>query len=215
MNASAQGRCYSLDGIVPVVAPGAFVHPTAVLIGDVIVGEGCFVGPHASLRGDFGRIVMEAGSNLQDGCVMHGFPHLDTVVGPGGHVGHGAVLHGCRLEAGAMVGIRSVVMDGAVVGEHAIVAAGSLVKAGVEIPARHLAVGSPATVRRPLTEEEIAWKSEGTRQYQELARRCLASLLPAAPLRVQEAGRRRMPVDDFQPLHLTRTKGKPKGKLRP
>lgn len=195
------GQCYSLDGIVPVVANSAFVHPTAVLIGDVIVGEGCYVGPHASLRGDFGRVVMETGSNLQDSCVMHAFPGCDAVIAAGGHIGHGAVLHGCRIEAGAMVGILSVVMDGAVVGEHAIVAASSFVKAGAEIPARHLAVGRPATVRRPLTEDEITWKNEGTRHYQALARRCRDNLMPTEPLAVPEANRRRMPAIDFQPLH--------------
>lgn len=194
------GQCYSLEGIVPVVAPTAFVHPSAVLIGDVIVGDDCYVGPHASLRGDFGRIVMEAGSNLQDSCVMHAFPGCDTVIAAGGHVGHGAVLHGCRIEAGAMIGILSVVMDGAVVGEDAMVAAGSLVTSGAAIPARHLALGRPASVRRPLTDEEIAWKREGTRHYQDLARRCRASLIPAAPLTTVDDGRRRMPAIDYHPL---------------
>ncbi|HNO13630.1 MAG TPA: phenylacetic acid degradation protein PaaY, partial [Accumulibacter sp.] len=91
-------RVYAIDGIVPVVDPRAFVHPTAVLIGDVIVGPGCYVGPCASLRGDFGRLILERGANLQDSCVMHGFPGTDTVVGEDGHIGHGAVLHGCRVE---------------------------------------------------------------------------------------------------------------------
>ena len=96
--------CYAIDGIGPVVDPTAHVHPSAVLIGDVIVGPGCYVGPAASLRGDFGRLVLEEGSNLQDTCVMHGFPGTDTVLEANGHVGHGAVLHGCRVKRNALVG---------------------------------------------------------------------------------------------------------------
>jgi len=115
--------CYEIDGLVPVIDPSAYVHPTAVLIGDVIVGPRCYVGPAASLRGDFGRLVLHEGSNLQDTCVMHGFPSSDTVVAPDGHIGHGAVLHGCVIERNALVGMNAVVMDEAVIGESSIVAA--------------------------------------------------------------------------------------------
>ncbi len=103
--------CYSIDGVTPVVDPGAYVHPTAVLIGDVIVGPGCYVGPCASLRGDFGRIALHAGANVQDTCVVHGFPLADTVVEEDGHIGHGAVLHACVVRRGALVGMNAVVMD--------------------------------------------------------------------------------------------------------
>ena len=95
-------KVWAINGIVPVIDPSAFVHPSAVLIGDVIVGAGCYVGPAASLRGDFGRLVMRAGSNVQDGCIMHGFPGTDTVVEEDGHVGHGAILHGCIVQRGAL-----------------------------------------------------------------------------------------------------------------
>ena len=115
--------CYSLEGLTPVVDPTAYVHPTAVLIGDVIIGPGCYVGPLAALRGDFGRIILEEGANLQDTCVMHGFPDSDTVVERNGHIGHGAVLHGCRIGADALVGMNAVVMDKAHIGERCIVAA--------------------------------------------------------------------------------------------
>jgi phenylacetic acid degradation protein len=122
-------KVYEIDGIRPVVHPTAYVHPTAVLIGDVIVGPRCYVGPLASLRGDFGRLVLEEGANLQDTCVMHGFPGCDTVVEQDGHIGHGAVLHGCRVGRNAMVGMNAVVMDKAVVGAESIVGAMSFVKA--------------------------------------------------------------------------------------
>src|SRR6476659_1551230 len=157
-------QVYAIDGIVPVVDPSAFVHPTAVLIGDVIVGPRCYVGPLASLRGDFGRLVLEEGANLQDTCVMHGFPGDDTVVEVDGHIGHGAVLHGCRVGRNAMVGMNAVVMDKAIVGEESIVAATSFVKAGMVIGPRSLVMGAPARVVRALSEQDIAWKTYGTRQ---------------------------------------------------
>ena len=109
--------CYSIEGVVPVVDPSAYVHPSAVLIGDVIIGPECYVGPCASLRGDFGRIVLERGANVQDTCVIHGFPQRDTVVEENGHIGHGAVLHSCVVRRDALVGMNAVVMDDAEVCE--------------------------------------------------------------------------------------------------
>ena len=125
--------CYAIDGVIPVVDPTAYVHPSAVLIGDVIVGPGCYVGPCASLRGDFGRLILEAGANLQDTCVMHGFPGTDTVVGKNGHIGHGAVLHGCTVRRDALVGMNAVLMDEAEIGAEAIVAACAFVPAGARV----------------------------------------------------------------------------------
>lgn len=193
-------RVYAIDGIVPVVDPTAFVHPSAVLIGDVIVGPGCYVGPCASLRGDFGRLILEAGANLQDTCVMHGFPGTDTVVEEDGHIGHGAVLHGCRIGRNALIGMNAVIMDNAVVGEASIVAASAFVKAGAVIPPRSLAAGMPAKVIRPLSDEEIEWKSSGTRTYQDLTRRCLATLVETAPLSAVEPDRKRIEIPDVVPL---------------
>jgi phenylacetic acid degradation protein len=146
-------KVYAIDGVVPVIDPAAFVHPTAVLTGDVIVSAGCYVGPCASLRGDFSRLILRAGANLQDNCIMHGFPGSDTVVEEGGHIGHGAILHGCTIKRNALVGMNAVVMD----------------------------CGLPAKLVRPLTEAELAWKIEATAEYHELARRSLASVVEAAP----------------------------------
>jgi len=193
-------RVYAIDGITPVVDPTAYVHPSAVLIGDVIVGPGCYVGPCASLRGDFGRLILERGANLQDTCVMHGFPGTDTVVEEDGHIGHGAVLHGCRVGRNALVGMNAVIMDNAVIGANSIVAASSFIKAGQEIPEGVLVAGLPGRVVRPLSAEEIAWKGEGTKTYQDLTRRCLASLVETAPLTEVEANRRRIEMPDVIPL---------------
>ena len=192
--------CYAIDDVVPVVDPSAYVHPSAVLIGDVIVGPGCYVGPCASLRGDFGRIVLHEGANLQDGCVMHGFPGHDTVVERNGHIGHGAVLHSCIVRADAMVGMNAVVMDDAEIGAQAIVAACAFVPAGMQVPPRSLAACLPAKVRRELSDEEIAWKLEGTRTYQELARRCRHGLREVQPLAAPEAERARVQAPDVRPL---------------
>jgi len=200
-------RVYAIDGIVPVVDPTAYVHPSAVLIGDVIVGPGCYVGPCASLRGDFGRLILASGANLQDTCVMHGFPGTDTVVEENGHIGHGAVLHGCRIGKNALIGMNAVIMDNAVIGEASIVAASAFVKAGQEIPARMLAAGVPARIVRPLSEQEMAWKTDGTRTYQELTRRCLATMLECAPLTAVEAGRRRIEMPEVVPLTELKNRG--------
>ena len=201
-------RVFAIDGIVPVVDPTAFVHPTAVLIGDVIVGPGCYVGPCASLRGDFGRLILEAGANLQDTCVMHGFPGTDTVVGEDGHIGHGAVLHGCRIGRNALVGMNAVIMDNAVIGEATIVAACAFVKAGANIPARSLVAGMPAKVVRELSDEEIVWKGEGTRTYQELTRRCLATMVETAPLAAVETDRKRIHMPEVVPLVELKQRGR-------
>jgi phenylacetic acid degradation protein len=193
---------YALDGVVPVVDPTAFVHPSAVLIGDVIVGPGCYIGPAACLRGDFGHIEIRAGANIQDTCVLHGYPGLGTIVEEDGHVGHGAVLHGCRVERNGLVGMNAVVNDNAVVGDSAIVAAMAFVKAGMVIPPRTIASGVPAKVLRALTDTELAWKAEGTRHYQDLARRSLATMRAVAPLPAPEPGRKRLDLPEMLPLSV-------------
>jgi len=193
-------RVYAIDGIVPVVDPSAYVHPSAVLIGDVIVGPNFYVGPCASLRGDFGRLILERGANVQDTCVMHGFPGTDTVIEEDGHIGHGAVLHGCRIGRNALIGMNAVIMDNALIGESSIVAASAFVKAGAEIPARSLVAGMPAKVIRELSDEEIGWKSAGTRTYQDLTLRCLATMEETTPLEAVEPDRKRIHMPDVVPL---------------
>lgn len=193
---------YSIDGFVPVVSPGAFVHPQASLIGDVRVGERCYIGPCASLRGDFGRIIIGAGSNVQDCCVLHSFPGKDTLLEEEAHVGHGAVLHGCIVRRGALIGIGAIVMDDAVIEEEAFVGAASFVRAGFIVPARKLVTGVPARVVRDLKPEELAWKAAGTREYQQLAMRSLSTLKECAPLAAVEPDRPRFGASSaVVPLH--------------
>jgi phenylacetic acid degradation protein len=181
--------CYAIDGVIPVVSPKAYVHPTAVLIGDVIVEEGAYIGPFAALRADFGGIHIHKNANVQDSCIIHGFPNNVTVVEEFGHIGHGAILHGCRIAKNVLIGMNSVILDEAIIGENTIVGANSTVKAKAEIPANSLVVGSPARVIRRLDEKEIAWKFKGTQQYMDLTLRCLNSLQEVEPLTENSAAR--------------------------
>ena len=193
-------KVYSIEGVTPVVDPSTYVHPSAVIIGDVVIGPDCYIGPNACLRGDFGRILIERGVNIQDCCIVHGFPERDTVVEENGHIGHGAVLHCCRVGRNALVGMNAVVMDKAEVGEASIVAAMAFIKAGTLVPPQSLVAGIPARVVRALTEQEIAWKTEGTVLYQHLARRSLATMTETEALTEVEAGRKRIDLPDIKPL---------------
>ncbi|MHB8667834.1 MAG: phenylacetic acid degradation protein PaaY [Burkholderiales bacterium] len=193
-------KVYSIDGLTPVVHPDAYVHPSAVLIGDVHVGAGVYIGPAACLRGDFGRLVVEAGANIQDCCVVHGFPESDTVIEQDGHIGHGAVIHSARICRNAMVGMNAVVNDNAVVGESAFVAAMAFVKAGMQVPPRTLVAGVPGKVMRALSADELAWKVDATRAYQELTRRSRASLRETVALEAAEPGRKRLSLAEVLPL---------------
>ena len=198
------GRFYAIEGLRPVVHPTAFVHPDAVLIGDVIVGPGVYIAPHASLRGDMGRISVGAVANVQDCCVLHSFPGAQCTVEPWGHIGHAAVLHGCTIGRNALVGMNALVMDGAVVGENAIVAAMAFVSAGFEVPPQTLVAGVPAKVKRELSDEDVAWKRRGTEEYQRLARRSAASLEPCEALVEIEPDRPALRIEPHQPLHIAK-----------
>lgn len=190
-------KVYEFNGLVPVIHPTAFVHADAVLIGDAVVGADCYVAPGASLRGDFGRVELGPGANLQDNCVMHSYPGKSCSVGANGHIGHGAILHGCVIADNAMVGMGAVIMDGATVGEWAVVAALSFVKAGETVPPGMLMAGIPARIVRQLDAAARERKRLGTQTYQLLARQSLATLKPAQPLEAEEPDRPRLSADVF------------------
>ena len=190
---------YAIEDLIPVVEAGSYVHPTAVLIGDVLVGPGCYIGPNAVLRGDFGRIIIGAGANVQDTCVLHGFPGKDCVVEDMGHIGHGAVLHGCHVGADVLVGMNAVIMDNAVIGEKSFIGAAAFVKTGFSCAPGSLVVGNPARVLRPLRADEMEWKREGTLEYQQLARRSLATLREVEPLPAAQPERPRYTGSGFKP----------------
>ena len=197
-------QIYSYDGIVPVIDLSSFVHDAAVVIGDVIVAAGCYIGPGAVLRGDFGRIRIGEGSNIQETCVVHSFPNQDVVLEANSHIGHGAILHGCHIGQNALIGMNAVVMDKAVIGQDCIVGALAFVKAGAEFPPGQMIAGAPARVLRELTVEEINWKRQGTGVYQTLARIAPEKLQRAEPLHTEEADRRRVAAPEYDPLVIAR-----------
>jgi len=174
---------FSFEGIVPVVHESSFVHPNASVTGDVVIGRDVYVGPGAAIRGDWGRVVIEDGCNVQENCVIHMFPGVTVVLEAGAHVGHGAVVHGARIGRNTLIGMNAVIMDNAFVGAECVVGALTFVPADMQIPARKVVVGSPAKIVRDVTDDMLHWKTEGTRLYQSLPARLQASLTPCEPLR--------------------------------
>ena len=191
---------YEIDGMRPVVGKDTFIDPHATIIGDVIIHDRVYIGPNAVLRGDLGRIEIHNESNIQDNCLFHGWPTLDTVVSERGHIGHNAVVHGARLERNVLVGMGAVILEKVVVGESAIVGAGSLVLSDTKIPPRTLAVGSPAKIQRPLRQADLDWKTQLTDSYIRLTARSIATLKETEPLREVEEGRKR--VQDLYPIEM-------------
>lgn len=181
--------CYSFNGFIPVVDPSSYIHDTASIIGDVIIGKDCYVGPGAVIRGDWGRIIIEDGCNVQENCVVHMFPGKHITFESGAHIGHGAVVHGATLRANCLIGMNAVVMDGAIVGKNSIVGALSFVKAEEIIPDNHLYAGNPGRIIKEISADMIEWKTEGTALYQSLPASCHSSLLPVSPLTSIEENR--------------------------
>lgn len=184
--------CYAFHGITPVVDPTSYVHPLASLIGDVIVGPGCFIAPGASLRGDFGRIIVEGDSSVQDSTTIHASSIRDTIVHRGATLAHGCIIHGAEIGENALIGMNAVVLDNAVVGEECLVAALSLVKSDVVIPPRSLVVGNPAKIVRTFEPHQVTWKNDGKGEYQRLAREALAEMVAVEPLTAMEPDRARV-----------------------
>ena len=180
---------YEFDGFRPVIHESAFIHPNATITGNVIIGRDVYVGPGAALRGDWGAIVIEDGCNVQENCTIHMFPGVTVILKAGAHVGHGAVIHGATLGANCLIGMNAVVMDNAEIGAGSIVGALTFVPAEMKIPERSIVVGNPAKVVKSVSDEMLAWKSEGTKLYQELPANCRSSLKPCQPLREIEPNR--------------------------
>ena len=174
---------YEFKGFIPVVHESSFVHPLAAVTGNVIIGKNCYVGPGAAIRGDWGQIILEDGVNVQESCTVHMFPGKSIVLKESAHVGHGAIIHGANLGRNCLIGMNSVIMDDADIGDESIVGAMAFVKAETKIPKRSLVVGNPAKVIKQLSDEMIAWKTKGTQLYQKLPTDCHESLKEVEPLR--------------------------------
>ena len=181
---------YQFNGFIPVVHESAFVHPQAVVTGNVVIGKDVYIGPGAAIRGDWGGIVIEDGCNVQENCTIHMFPGVRVVLKEGAHIGHGAIVHGASVGRNCLVGMNSVLMDNAEIGDECIIGALCFVKAGEKIPPRSLVVGNPGKVIREVSDEMLAWKTEGTLLYQQLPAQCRESLHPCEPLREVPEGRK-------------------------
>jgi phenylacetic acid degradation protein/carnitine operon protein CaiE len=180
---------YEFNGFKPVVHETAFVHPQAAVTGNVIIGKDVYIGPGASIRGDWGKIIIEDGCNVQENCIIHMFPGTTTILKKGAHIGHGAIIHGGIIGENCLVGMNSVVMDDVVMEEECIVGALCLVPSKMEIPRRSLLVGNPAHIIKQVSDDMIAWKTKGTHLYQTLPKQCHDTLKECEPLRKEEPNR--------------------------
>src|SRR5690242_6876323 len=174
---------FAFDGFVPVIHESAFVHPNATVTGNVVIGRDVYVGPGAAIRGDWGGIVIDDGCNVQEGCTIHMFPDITVHLERSAHIGHGAVVHGAHIGENALIGMNAVIMDNAVVGAGSIVGALCFVPSEMDIPPRSVVVGNPARIVKQVSDEMLAWKTEGTALYQALPARLHATLQPVKPLR--------------------------------
>ena len=171
------------------VHPSSFVHPQAVVTGNVIIGKDVYVGPGAAIRGDWGLILIDDGCNVQENCTIHMFPGLKVHLKESAHIGHGAVIHGAEIGSNCLVGMNAVIMDNVVLGDECIVGALSFIKSDEIIPSRSLLVGNPAKIIKQVSDEMIAWKTRGTKLYQQLPKDMFQESRPCEPLHEPEAGR--------------------------
>lgn len=177
---------YSYEDKIPVIHPTAYVHPQAVVTGDVYIGKEVYIGPGAAIRGDWGKIIIEDGCNVQENCTIHMFPGVTVTLKSGAHIGHGAIIHGATIGANCLVGMNAVIMDNVELGDECIVGALAFIKAEEKIPARSLVVGNPARIIREVSDDMINWKSEGTKLYQLLPEKMKATAMPCDPIISEE-----------------------------
>ncbi|TVP97593.1 MAG: transferase hexapeptide repeat family protein [Balneolaceae bacterium] len=159
---------YEFKGYKPVIHESAFIHPLAAVTGNVIIASDVYIGPGAAIRGDWGKIIIEDGCNVQENCTIHMFPGLTVTLHESAHIGHGAIIHGATIGKNSLIGMNAVVMDKAEIGNESIVGALSFVPEGFKVPDRKIAVGNPAKIVKDVSDEMISWKTEGTHWYRRL-----------------------------------------------
>jgi len=174
---------FEFEGYKPVIHPSAFIHPNATVTGNVIIGKDVYIGPGAAIRGDWGKIIISDGCNVQENCTIHMFPGTTVLLKESAHIGHGAIVHGATVGRNSLIGMNAVLMDDAVIGDECIIGALSFVSARSKIPNRSVAVGNPAKVVKQVSDKMIEWKTEGTKLYQQLPGDCYEGLKPCEPLR--------------------------------
>ena len=180
---------FEFNGFKPVIKASSFVHPNATVTGNVIIGEDVYIGPGAAVRGDWGKIIIEDGCNVQENCTIHMFPGTTVRLKAGAHIGHGAIIHGGTIGKNCLIGMNSVVMDDAEIGDDCIIGALCFIPGKMQIPSRSLVVGNPAKIIKEVSDEMINWKSKGTALYQALPKECKETLKPCDPLVDEEPNR--------------------------
>ncbi|MDG2343412.1 MAG: transferase hexapeptide repeat family protein [Flavobacteriales bacterium] len=180
---------YEFDGFKPVIDESSFIHPQANVTGNVIIGKDVYVGPGAAIRGDWGKIIIEDGCNVQENCVIHMFPGTTVTIKKNAHLGHGCIIHGAEIGENSLIGMSAVVMDNAIIGKESIIGALTMVPSKMVIPQRKIAVGNPAKIIKDVSDDMIKWKTKGTELYQQLPKDCKDSLVECKPLRKIEENR--------------------------
>jgi phenylacetic acid degradation protein len=174
---------YQFNGYQPVVHGSSFIHPLAAVTGNVIIGKDVYVGPGAAIRGDWGKIIIEDGCNIQESCTIHMFPGVTVVLKEGAHIGHGAIIHGASVGKNCLVGMNAVIMDNVELGDECIVGALAFIKADEKIPGRSMVVGNPSRIIKKVSDEMMQWKTEGTKLYQQLPKEMYEGWKECEPLR--------------------------------
>lgn len=180
---------YSFNNFIPVIHPSAFVHQQAAVTGNVFIGKNVYIGPGAAIRGDWGKIIIEDGCNVQENCTIHMFPGTTVLLKENAHIGHGAIIHGATIGKNSLVGMNAVVMDDVEIGDECIIGALCFISANTKIEKRSVVVGNPAKIVKQVTDEMIKWKTQGTELYQKLPDDCRSSLKPCKPLTKAETNR--------------------------
>ncbi len=197
---------YEFNGIKPVADPSAYIHNQAAVTGNVIIGKNVYIGPGCALRGDWGKIIVSDGCNVQENCTVHMFPGVTVLLKEGAHIGHGAIIHGATIGRNCLVGMNAVIMDEADIGDECIVGALSLIRQGEKIPARSVIAGNPAKIIKHVSDEMIAWKTEGTKIYQALPKQCYETLKPCVPLHQEVEQKPVFDLADYKPHRTTSDK---------
>ncbi|MCC5915286.1 MAG: transferase hexapeptide repeat family protein [Balneolaceae bacterium] len=189
---------YEFNGYKPVVHESSFVHPQAAVTGNVIIGRDVYIGPGAAIRGDWGKIVIEDGCNVQENCTIHMFPGVTVTLHKAAHVGHGAIIHGATIGENTLVGMNAVVMDRVTIGKECVIGALAFIKEGMQIPDRKVVVGNPGKIVKDVTDEMANWKTEGTGWYQRLPQQLHESLKECEPLREIPENRKEQQQGDYE-----------------
>ena len=195
---------YEFNGYKPVIDPSSFVHKEATIIGNVIIGKKVYIGPGASIRGDWGKITIKDGCNVQDNCTIHIFPGKDVILEKNAHIGHGAIVHGANIGKNTLVGMNSVIMDDCNIGDECIIGALCFIKGEMNIPNRKIVVGNPAIIKGEVSDEMISWKTKGTELYQDLPNECYTLMKECEPLKEIEKNRKKKQKNIFKTWKKTK-----------